>query len=66
LDDAADEEHFEAGGEEGDADGAGHEDHAAYHGLFVADPFGDVAVDDEAEDAANLSSISLLHTCKRG
>ena len=54
LDDTRGEEHGQTGGEEGDEDGADEEDHEDNHGFLVADPFGDEAVDDEADDGANL------------
>jgi hypothetical protein len=60
LDDTTDEEHLETGGEEGNADGAGHEDHAANHGFLVSDPFGNVAIDNETQNASNLSPLALL------
>ena len=54
MDDTSDKEHLETLGEEWDEDGANHDDHAANHGLLVANPFGDIAVDDQTEDATNL------------
>jgi hypothetical protein len=54
LNDASNEEHLQAGREEGDADGGSHEHHASDHCLFVSDPFGNVTVDDETNDASNL------------
>jgi hypothetical protein len=57
LNNSTNEEHLEASGEEGNADSANHEYHAANHRLLVSDPFGDVSVDDESEDAADLSSV---------
>jgi hypothetical protein len=47
LDDASDKEHLQARGEEGNADGADHEHHAADHSLLVPDPLSDVSVDYE-------------------
>jgi hypothetical protein len=45
---ATDEEHLERLGEEGDEHSCRHEDETSDHGLLVADPFGNVAVDDES------------------
>lgn len=62
LDDTSDEEHLETGREKGDKDGSRHDDHADDHGLLVADPFGDVTVDDQTEDTTDLLLVSTSHS----
>jgi hypothetical protein len=59
LDDATDEEHLQASREEWDADRRGHKHHAGNHRLLVSDPLGDVAVDDQTENATNLLELAL-------
>jgi len=60
LDDTSDKEHLQSCGEERDEDGSCHEQHAGNHGLLVSDPFSDVAVDDETENASNLCVCQSL------
>jgi hypothetical protein len=64
LNDATNEEHLQSRREEWDADGTDHEHHAANHSLLVSNPFGDVAVDDESENASNLVSLVKPKSCE--
>jgi len=66
LDNTSDKEHLQSCREERDEDGSSHEQHAGNHGLLVSNPFSDVSVDDETENASDLcvcqsSFRRLLH-----
>lgn len=58
LDDTSHEEHLKTSGEEWNEDSADHDNHAANHGLLVADPLSNVTVDDQTENASNLYFVS--------
>lgn len=59
MQNGSNEKHFEASREERDEDGTNHDNHTDNHGFFVANPLGNVAVDDQADDATNLEVVSV-------
>jgi hypothetical protein len=68
LNNATDKEHLESSGKKWYEDGPDHENHAANHGLLVPNPFGDVPINDEAQNASDLVPVSCYssNTFARG
>lgn len=65
LDNAAGKKHGKTGAEERDEDSTGHDHHADDHGPFVPQPLGDVAIDDETNDAADLAEATISRARKQ-
>lgn len=60
LNNTTNKEHLQASRKEWDEDGADHDDHAADQRPLVSEPLSDISVDDETENASNLSFMLAI------